>query len=370
MGTSVWPAEYFKELQDIQRSDANQLIVFLASPFTPNDRYTDLHKFCHLVCEQIGKNRSINISCHRADSQSTPTVIHNDIWNYIQRSDVIIFDISERNPNVMIELGVAMAIRDKNTVIIIQDDENDEKPIFDISPSRYLKYHRGALFDQSFFTKLMNALEFSLIPAPYIPQKSISFETSKNILLTVSKNSEILLGPSNSHRRLLNDGLEFGSFYLFPYSWLTFGMQKYSNLHLKTKMRFTELRPGQQNIKGWIGINLHSQHFYAGFGHLLYVVNDGTIIYARPKDELGGLEDYEIDCLKDFNVKDWINFDIHFDDKSLGGSINSVNFNFPISEMPFCYPCGSIRFQTYQSRACINSISLEIPKNHYKKITN
>ncbi len=34
MSSSVWPSDYLKELNDIERENANQLIVFLASVMT------------------------------------------------------------------------------------------------------------------------------------------------------------------------------------------------------------------------------------------------------------------------------------------------------------------------------------------------
>jgi len=361
MSTSVWPADYLEELHNIHRTDANQLIVFLASPFNPKDRYEELFKFCKLVCTHIGDSSGVQIECRRADSPSTPNVIHQDIWNYIQRSDAIIVDISERNPNVLIELGVVMAIRDKNSVIIIQDDESEDDPIFDISPARYLKYHRSILGDSIFQKKLKEALRFSLAPAPYLPKSESPVELPLTLKLTEPKSCERLLSPANSHRRISNDGLEFGSF-LYRYSWLTFGLDEFANIRVKAKMRFTKLIPGTKSNGEWMGIMLRSQHFYANYGHLIYIVADGTVRYTLPVDG-GTFQEIIVGQIQGFDhLNNWVDFDLRFDESSLSGSINSEKFEIPTIDMPFRYNAGLVRFQTYYARACIKTMYVEIPE--------
>lgn len=361
MSTSIWPSDYLKELQDIYRTDANQLVVFLVSPFNPKERYDALLQFCQFACTEIAKIRGIQIACQRGDTPSTPNVIHQDIWNYIQRSDAIIIDISEQNSNVMIELGVAMAIRDKDNVIIIQDAESEEKFLFDISPARYLKYHRNISGDFIFLNNLIKALEFSLAPAPYVPQSKSPVELPLNLKLTDPSSNECLLSPANSHRRILSEGIEFGSFYFFQYSWLTLGMNKYSNIRVMAEMRFTELIPDAKSNEGWMGIMLRSQHFYANYGHLIYVVANGTVIYTRPLDENGKYEDVELGKIQDFNLSNWVNFDLRFNESKFSVSINNLKFEIPVSDMPFRYNAGLVRFQTYKARACIKTICAEIP---------
>ena len=359
MSTSVWPSDYLKELQDIHRTNANQLVVFLVSPFNPRDRYDDLLQFCQLACTQISQNRGIQVECQRGDTPSTPNVIHQDIWNYIQRSDAIIVDVSERNPNVMIELGVAMAIRDKDKVIIIQDSESEGNPPFDIFPARYLKYHRHLSGDFTFLKSLVNALEFSLTPAPYVPQSGSPIELPINLKQTDPSSYKCLLSPANSHRRILSEGLEFGSFYFFQYSWLTLGMNRYSNIRIMAEMRFTELSPNAKPNEGWMGIMLRSQHFYANYGHLIYVVADGTVMYARPLDEEGKYEDTKLGKIQEFNQSNWVNFDLRFDESLFSVSINDLKFELPVIDMPFRYNDGLVRFQTYMARACIKTMSAE-----------
>lgn len=364
MSTSVWPSDYLKELNDIERENANQLIVFLASPFNPKDRYDDLLNYCQQICDSIGKNRAIDIKCHRGDTPSSPNIIHQDIWDYIQRSDAIIIDISEKNYNVMIELGVAMAIRDKNKIILLQDADSEESPIFDISPARYLKYHRSLTGDLVFSNRLKKALEFSLAPAPFITKNEHSLDQSSDLKLSLPTNSEQFIGPANSHRRISNEGLEFGSFYFFQYSWLTLGLYKFRNVRIQAEIKFTEVKPYPSSIGGqWIGISLRNQHFYSDYGHLVYLSSDGCVRYTKPIDEYHkDGDDPLIGKITNFSLNEWVNFDLQFDENVFSISVNDIKQNIPTIDMPFLYNTGFIRFQTYQARACIATVQIEIPR--------
>jgi hypothetical protein len=170
MSTSVWPKDYLKEPHDIHRERSDHLIVFLISPFKPKENYDNLFEFCKSVCDEVGRSIGATVECKRADPPSTPNVIHQDIWNYIQKNDAIIADVSDQNGNVMFELGVAASCRDKNNVILIKDSESEDDFLFDISPARHLSYRRSLFGGLTFRNKLTEALLFALAPAPYVPQ--------------------------------------------------------------------------------------------------------------------------------------------------------------------------------------------------------
>ena len=364
MASSIWPYDHYQEMHDINRSNPLELIVFLASPFNPKIIYDDLYEFCQIVCNQFSKQIGVNVSCQRGDTPSTPEIIHQDIWNYIQRSDVLIFDISEGNPNVMIELGVASTLRDKNQVIIIKNSESEVNQIFDISSARYLVYDRKKIFDHQFFEQLMNALQFSLIPAPYTPCDFKDIKLPINIDHENPESFSNLLGPPNIHRRKTNEGLEFGSLFFYQYSWLTLGKKQFSNIHIKAKMKFVEINQLLPEGEGWVGISLRSQHFYANFNHLFYVKSNGSMVYARPLDDCGNFKNIPLGELKNFEINQWINFDIKFTDYSLDISINEFSREFLMEkkeDMPFCFNSGMIRFQTDKARACIQSIVADYP---------
>jgi hypothetical protein len=129
-------------------------------------------------------------------------------------------------------------------------------------------------------------------------------------------------------------------------------------------MKFTELNPNLSNGDGWIGISIRSQHFYANFGHLVYIKSDGSLVYARPSDDKGNYDDIELGRVRDFDISQWVTFQIRFDDNILRISIGGISKEFTISdknEVPFCYNAGMVRFQTYKSKACIQSIIADFP---------
>lgn len=65
-------------------------------------------------------------------------LIHKEILQNIDEDDIIICDVSGRNPNVFFELGIRMATQ-KPTVIV--KDEKTAYP-FDTGPNRYVGYPR------------------------------------------------------------------------------------------------------------------------------------------------------------------------------------------------------------------------------------
>lgn len=360
MSTSIWPADYLAVPHDIHREHGNQLIVFLLSPFEPRNRYDELLVFCQSVCTEVGELMEAEVKCIRADSLSTPNVIHQDIWNYIQMADAIIADTSEKNGNVMMEIGVAASFRAKEHIIIIQDQEPESKFLFDISPARHLTYQRSLLGDQLFRNKLKKALLFTLAPAPYIPQSSTVIDLPVLLDPINAKNSIHLIGPSNSHRRILSDGLEFGSFYAFQYSWLTLGMRQFGNIKAKAKLRFSQIKQANKARDVWMGISIRSQHFFSDWSHLIYVSGEGVVRHTQPIDEFHKLQtDPYLGNINNFKIEDPVTFDLVFDEDYFKGSVGNIPFEIRTSQMPFKYTAGFFRFQTYMARCCIENVSIE-----------
>ncbi len=72
----------------------------------------------------------------KADDIFEPGPVIEQIWEYINRAEIILADVTGRNPNVFYELGIAHTLG-KNVVIITQS-ENDVP--FDLRHLRYFKY--------------------------------------------------------------------------------------------------------------------------------------------------------------------------------------------------------------------------------------
>lgn len=90
----------------------------------------------------------------RVDEAAGPGIILNDIWTSITESSVVIAEVSEPNPNVYYEIGLAHAMS-KPTVLLAQ--RNTKLP-FDLGP------HRCIFYDNSIpgRARLLEALRSSL----------------------------------------------------------------------------------------------------------------------------------------------------------------------------------------------------------------
>jgi len=90
--------------------------VFVLMPFTKE--YNDIYKLgIKEACEDAGAY------CERVDEQIFTERILDRIYNQISKADIIISDMSNRNPNVFYETGYAHAI-DKQVIHLIQKVED------------------------------------------------------------------------------------------------------------------------------------------------------------------------------------------------------------------------------------------------------
>ena len=107
----------------------NDKLCFVLMPFRKELKtvYTEAIK---TACDKAG------FKAVRADELIGPFNIHRDIIEYIFSSDAIIADLTDWNPNVFYELGVAHAIANK-TIMIVQEGQ---KLPFDIHNYRCIAY--------------------------------------------------------------------------------------------------------------------------------------------------------------------------------------------------------------------------------------
>jgi hypothetical protein len=127
MPSQVYPFDNFRNVADIDPT-----LCFILSPFRPEFAGP------RQVIEDVAME--LNLNSVRADDIKTAGVIHSDIWDHIKRAAVIIADITDANPNVMLELGVASAIKEHFRVILmIRRDVSNAIP-FDLGPFRHIRY--------------------------------------------------------------------------------------------------------------------------------------------------------------------------------------------------------------------------------------
>ena len=172
-------------------------LCFVLMPFRP-----DLDELYKKTIQPTIKG--LGMECKRADEIYRVGSIIDQIWYYIQVAGIIIADITNLNPNVLYELGLAHA-SNKKVILINQSIEGIP---FDIGSLRYIKYdntHRGV-------QKLRHSLIETL--KPFLNEKQIPFRQVKKIGkrgsgpgefyglrgLAVGKEGRIYLSDKSNHR--------------------------------------------------------------------------------------------------------------------------------------------------------------------------
>jgi hypothetical protein len=140
-------------------------------------------------------------------------------WQQIKQADIIVADVSGQNGNVMLELGVAAAWRDKEQVIILREEKPEEKHLFDINPRTHIEYTRTSSGFEVLKNKLRQTMFDTVAAAPFEDMPTSSAQLPVLASLDNGQDCPDLLIPSPSHRRMLKDCLEFGSLYSFPRSY-------------------------------------------------------------------------------------------------------------------------------------------------------
>jgi ATP-dependent Lon protease, bacterial type len=125
----------------------DQQLVFVLMPFAEKFRpvYTEIIK---PVVEQLG------LKCIRADDIYGPKAIIEDIWRLVNEASIIIADVTEKNPNVFYEIGLAHAVG-KEVVILSQTI--DDVP-FDLRHLRCLIYMDSVAGFKKFESQLQQSL--------------------------------------------------------------------------------------------------------------------------------------------------------------------------------------------------------------------
>jgi hypothetical protein len=80
--------------------------------------------------------QALGLTCVRGDEIYGHQAIIHDIWQSIRRARLVVAELSERNPNVMYEIGLAHAL---GKPIVLLTRNEDDVP-FDLKALRYLYY--------------------------------------------------------------------------------------------------------------------------------------------------------------------------------------------------------------------------------------
>ncbi|MBP1044394.1 hypothetical protein I6N95_25630 [Vagococcus sp. BWB3-3] len=135
-----------------------------------------------------------------SESKGEVDIIHNNIVNNIYDDPIVVVDISGRNGNVMLELGLRLAF-DK-PLVIIKDDKTDY--MFDISMIEHISYpsdlrHTEIVkFQQILKEKIVNTYKKSIEDINYSPFlnnfKRIKVKSIDDIDISESETLQLILG--------------------------------------------------------------------------------------------------------------------------------------------------------------------------------
>ena len=107
----------------------NEKLCFIIMPFTDK-----LNPIYESIIKPVIKD--LKLECLRADEIFTSKPIIEDIWDNVKKARFLIADLTERNPNVFYELGLAHALNKE--VILLTQDINDVP--FDLRHFRIIVY--------------------------------------------------------------------------------------------------------------------------------------------------------------------------------------------------------------------------------------
>lgn len=357
MSLSVWPYDTFLEPKPpIDDRSIGTVTCFVATPFEPKKRWDDLFNLVQDVTRDVGNSMGVNIQCHRADHIASSGIIHPEIWKALLVSDFIICDVTGQNGNVMLELGIAAAWRKKEHVIILRDKSDEKSHLFDINPARHLEYDISFSGIRKIKRDLSTVIADVLATFPSESAKRLSVTLPFRVSLTDGKDAPELYTESITHRRLLPDCLEFGAPLNYRYSWMSLGDLVLSKVHVKAEMKMTLTSPSD-SYKPFMGVMVRGQHYFANFGHLIFVRQDGAFLTMREND-LGNYHDEPIGEIRDFDMNHFTSFDIMMDDKVLNININNLHVEKQLKQLPYVFSGGRIIFIAGYCRIGIRNIEI------------
>lgn len=109
-------------------------LAFVLMPFT--EELTEIYQ---TVVKPTVEKKEFGLVCKRADDIKSNRAIIQDIWKSICEARIVIADMSNLNPNVMYELGIAHTIG-KETVLLYQKTKQELRFPFDLSHIRRIEY--------------------------------------------------------------------------------------------------------------------------------------------------------------------------------------------------------------------------------------
>lgn len=312
----------------------------------------------HEVAEQLFQTYGLHLpEINRIEWIRSSGVIQNQIWRELLAADLVLCDITEHNPNVMFEAGVAAGWKPIHKIVFIRNKQAEAKHPFDISPFRYIEYDLSDEGISTFKEAIGVATRDAIIPFPDEHIISPEIKLPVNIDFSTGLDDLRLYTPPYCHRRVVDGVFQFGSIFSYPHSWASVGNAQLKSVRLKFNARFgltTSISPSCK-----IGVALRSQHFYANFGHVVVLASDGSVIVTEPHNEA---PDYyaniDVRGVTKIDPLSFHFFDLEFNNNELNIAIDDFSITFQVSEMKRVLGPGLIRFHATRSWMEISDLSL------------
>jgi hypothetical protein len=294
----------------------------------------------------------------RLDWVDSAGAIQNQIWTRIASADLVFVDITGQNPNVMFEAGVCAAQKDVDQVIFLKDELHKLEPPFDIAPFRYIGYTLTSEGLPRFDSRLSSVVRDVLIRFPDRQGSAPDVELPLSIDFSGGRDSQILYTPPYAHRRVVNGWLEFGSSWSFPHSWASVGKRPFDFFDIQFNARAldTFAEPGGC----YIGVGVHSQHFYANFGHVFYLNSAGFVIITEPDEQPPNF--YTDNVLRQRHPIDLTTthqFRIRWDQAALMVQVDEFQRTFEVPAMKKTFGPGLIRLQSFRTRMAVDRLRVD-----------
>ena len=358
LSDSIWPYDTWQPPDAGPSGQFDKLRCFVLCPFARAEFTLFMVRRAAMTLEGLLNHQ---IEVYYAGDMAGPGTIHPDIWAQIRRADMIVADITGYNPNVMYELGVAAARRPIGGVIIVRDKRDERQPAFDLLPARQRIYDsslRGWI--EQLHSWLAEDMWHSLALVPFhdVPAYAASFPFEFSF--DKGHDTPALWSPLPGHRRLIEGGLEFGSPFNFPYSWITPVGLSVANVRVLAELAFTDrLEPC------WMGVAVRSQGYMSDYEHLTWVGSDGIVHRTGPGMQSMSKDEHEVGrlCAFDPAKREFVLFDISMDATSWSIRVGDVHEEVPLENLPHVFPSGRILLQTARCRSALKEIRIGEPQH-------
>ena len=127
----MYPKTFFASGDVRQRSGK----CFVIMPFAP--KFDEVYA----TIKETLEGPELSLNCSRADEITGSGQIIEDVLREIAEAEIVIADLTGRNPNVFYELGIAQMVKDVDNVILLSED--DDSIPFDVKAFRCIIYQQS-----------------------------------------------------------------------------------------------------------------------------------------------------------------------------------------------------------------------------------